>query len=137
MLKEPEMSLFIQVAVWGAMLAYLWQRLAYMHRRNHATWESLASQLHFFSAADGHLPSTRAEVLLEAAENGQTSRDPHSLWMHFNHARVVLEMADFADRNSAPGPNFVDPILLASVRLDAMQIRLSALVGLAKCAFPK
>jgi len=132
------MALLVQVAVCGVLLAYLWQCRAYLHRRNHTTWESLASQLHFSSAADGHQSSTRAEALLEAAaEDGQTSRDPHSLWMHFNHARVVLEMADFAERNSTPGPTFIDPVLLAAVRRDAMQIRISALAGLAKCVLPK
>jgi hypothetical protein len=136
--KEPEMAVLVQVAVCGALLAYLWQCRAYMHRRNRATWESLVSQLHFFSATDDHLPSTKAEALLEAAaENGQTSCDPRSLWMHFNHARVVLETADFAERNGVPGLNFIDPALLASVRRDAMQIRISALAGLAKCALPK
>jgi hypothetical protein len=132
------MALLVQVAVCGALLAYLVQCRAYMGRRNRATWESLAGQLHSFSAAGGRLPSTRAEALLESAEESrQTSRDPRSLWMHFNHARVVLEMADFAERNSAPGPDFIDPVLLASVRGDAMQIRISALAGLAKCALPK
>ncbi len=132
------MALLVQVAVCGAILAYLGQWRAYMNRRNRATWESLVSQLRLSSAADGHLPSTRAEVLLESAtESGLTSRDPRSLWMHFNHARVVLEMADFAERNCTLGPNFIDPVLLASVRRDAMQIRIAALAGLTKRTLPK
>ena len=132
------MALLVQVVVCGALLAYLVQCRAYMHRRNRATWESLAGQLHSFSAAGGPIPSTSAEALLEAAEESrQTSHDPHNLWMLFNRARVMLEMADFAERNDAPGPNLIDPILLASVRRDAMQIRISALAGLAKWTLPK
>jgi len=132
------MAVLVQVAVCGALLAYLWQCRAYMHRRNRTIWESLASKLRSFSAAGGHLPSTKAETLPESVkESRQTSRDYRSLWMHFNRARVVLEMADFAERNSAPGPDFIDPVLLASVRSDAMQIRISTLAGLAKCALPK
>ena len=132
------MALLVQVAVCGALLAYLVQCRAYMGRRNRATWESLSDQLQPFSATGGRLPSTRAEALFESAEEiRQTSRDPRSLWIHFNRARVVLEMADFAERNSTPGPDFIDPVLLARVRRNAMQIRISALAGLARCALPK
>ena len=132
------MSLFIQVAVWGAMLAYLWQRLAYMRRRNHATWESLASQLHFASAVGNDIPSIKAAALTAAMEEiGKKSRNPRILWMHFNDARVMLEMADYAERNSISGPASIDDALLASMRRDAMQIRISALIGLGKCVFPQ
>ena len=132
------MTLLVQVVVCGALLAYLLHCRAYMHRRNRATWESLADQLHSFSAAGDPIPSTSAEALLESAEESrQTSRDSRSLWMLFNRARVVLEMADFAERNSTPGPDFIDPVLLARVRRNAMQIRISALAGLARCTLPK
>ena len=132
------MALLVQVVVCGALLAYLLQCRTYMHRRNRATWDNLASKLQSFSAAGSHLPSTKAKALLESAkESRQTSHDYRSLWMHFNRARVVLEMADFAERNSAPGPDFIDSAVLASVRSDAMQIRISALTGLAKCILPK
>ena len=132
------MSLFIQVAIWGAILAYLWQRLAYMSRRNHATWESLASQLHFASAVDNSIPSTKTAVLSAATEEiGKNSRNPRILWMHFNDARVMLEMADYAERNSISGLASIDLALLASMRRDAMQIRLSALICIGKCALPR
>jgi hypothetical protein len=49
----------------------------------------------------------------------------------YENARVMLEMADYAARNS----DSVDRELLATLRSDAMQIRVCVLTALAKYAF--
>jgi hypothetical protein len=128
------MASFIQVAVWGAMLAYLWQCRAYMHRRNRADWASLAAQLSPASASGN--ASLGIDVLAASNEAIQSkSLGRRGAWMHFSNARVVLEMVDYAERNNVPGPASIDPDLLASVRGDAMQLRIAALVVLVKCVF--
>jgi hypothetical protein len=52
----------------------------------------------------------------------------------YQNARVLLEMADYAKRNVAPGSEAVDPMLLEALRSDAMQIRLLVLMALAQYA---
>jgi hypothetical protein len=49
----------------------------------------------------------------------------------YENARVMLEMADYAARHG----DSVDPKLLATLRSDAMQIRVCVLSALAKYAF--
>ena len=53
------------------------------------------------------------------------------LWALYQNAGVRSEFADYAARNGET----VDPQLLASLRSDAMQIRISVLTALAKYAF--
>ena len=129
------MTLFIQVAVWSALTAYLWQCRAYMHRRNRADWAGLAAQP--VPASTSGNASLRIDGFATANEEIQSkSLSRRGAWMHFNNARVVLEMADYAERNNAPGPVSMDPVVLASARRNAMQIRIDALVALVKCTFP-
>ena len=51
--------------------------------------------------------------------------------MIFQNARVMMQMADFADRNGEG----VDKMLLETLRSDAIQIRLLVLMALAQYAF--
>ena len=57
----------------------------------------------------------------------------NGLWAMYQNARVMLEMADFAARNS----DSVDCLLLETLRSDAMQIRVCVLMALAHYAFSK
>jgi hypothetical protein len=56
---------------------------------------------------------------------------PHGLWVMYQNARVMLEMADFAAKNC----DSVDRLLLETLRSDAMQIRVCVLMALAQYAF--
>ena len=56
---------------------------------------------------------------------------PKGLWVMFQNARVMLEMADYAAKNCKD----VDRLLLETLRSDAMQIRLCVLMALAQYAF--
>jgi hypothetical protein len=58
---------------------------------------------------------------------------PKGLWVMYQNARVMLEMADFATRNS----NSVDLVLIETLRSDAMQIRVCVLMALAQYGFSK
>ena len=56
---------------------------------------------------------------------------PKGLWTMYQNARVMLEMADYADRHS----DNVDRLLLETLRSDAMQIRVCVLMALAQYGF--
>ena len=58
-------------------------------------------------------------------------RGPHGLWARYQNAKVMLGRSDFAGRNCEN----VDRVLIATLRSDAMQIRLCVLVALAQYAF--
>jgi hypothetical protein len=61
----------------------------------------------------------------------QRMEGPKGLWVMYQNARVMMEMADFAAKNS----NNVDRLLLETLRSDAMQIRVCVLMALAQYAF--
>ena len=52
----------------------------------------------------------------------------------YQNARVLLEMADYANRNTMPGAAAIDPMVLETLRSDAMQIRLCVLMALGQYA---
>ncbi len=56
---------------------------------------------------------------------------PHGLWVMYQNAKVMLEMADYATRNCEN----VDRVLVETLRSDAMQIRVCVLMALAQYAF--
>ena len=64
-------------------------------------------------------------------EAWQRMEGPKGLWVMFQNARVMLEMADYAAKSSGG----VDRVLLETLRSDAMQIRLCVLMALAQYAF--
>jgi RES domain-containing protein len=61
----------------------------------------------------------------------QRMEGPKGLWAMYQNARVMLEMADYAAKNS----DEVDRLLLETLRSDAMQIRLCVLMALGQYAF--
>jgi hypothetical protein len=64
-------------------------------------------------------------------EKWRIVRGAQGLWTIYENASVMLEMADYAARNS----DTVDRELLANLHSDAMQIRVCVLSTLAKYAF--
>jgi hypothetical protein len=63
-------------------------------------------------------------------ETWERIQGARGLWAMYQNAGVMLEMADFAARNSSS----VDLELLATLRSDAMQIRVCVLMSLAQYA---
>jgi hypothetical protein len=99
--------LFIaQLAVCIALLGYFGQRQAYLRRRNRQTWGSLTAQLQRYSAE---------------------SKNP---WTRLQNARVVMEMADYAERNGDSNLEIIAPMQLAALRRSAIEMRLASLKAL-------
>jgi hypothetical protein len=123
----------LQIALVSAVVVYFVRWRASVRRRNNQTWDSLLAQLR---------PEWSARELNDQflwREGVNATRDdawvrmegPKGLWVMFQNARVMLEMADFAAKHDAE----VDRVLLETLRSDAMQIRVCVLMGLAQYAF--
>lgn len=104
------MPLLFQFGVVLAMLLYLGQRRLSLYRRSRASWQSLNSQLQ------------------------QWPPDLATPWVRFQRARVLMEMADYAEINGSLGSEWHDLGLVASIRKEAMQTRISALAAMLRFA---
>jgi hypothetical protein len=127
------MSLLWQMMLAGILVAYLWQCRRSMRQRNLRSWESLLDRLRCYPNAFGSDDrSTLAGQL--AAITGQLRQRPHNvsiLWAYFRCSGIAMELIDHAERNRAPRNLSIDPAQLASMRRDAIEIRISALASLA------
>ena len=98
------------------------------HRRNTRSWDSLAARVgsgmfgRIFVA--GLSQAVKANGIDEDFRAIITSR--RGLWAVYKGAGVLLEMADYVERNCRS----IDPAQLDSVRNDAMRSRVSALKAL-------
>lgn len=115
------------IAVVSAVAVYLRQWRAGVRRRNGQSWESLVARLR---------PDVSARDWKEASnatpeERWSRTGGAQGLWSLYENAGVMLELADYAARNSET----VDRELLGSLRSDAMQIRLSVITALFEYAF--
>ena len=130
--EENKMGLAVlQIGAVLLVVAYLGYLRVSMARRNKLSWESLIARLQkgwtgrqlseHFLWKEG-LSSTPEETW----ERIQGTR---GLWVMFKNAGVMLQMADYAARHGES----VDPELLRTLRSDAVQIRLSALITIAQC----
>jgi len=86
-----------------------------MHRRNHRSWEAIVARM-----------SPECRSAWTAATSAQAEA-LYSLWMKtpraaFRDAGVLMEMADYTDRNS---PNS-DPARVQFARSAALQLRLAS-----------
>lgn len=123
----------LQVAIVGAIAWFLIRWRANVRRRNTQTWDSLIAQLR----GDWNARELSEHFLwregIEASTDDAWRRmeGPKGLWIMFQNARVMIEMADYAARNNAQ----IDRVLLETLRSDAMQIRVCVLMGLAQYAF--
>src|SRR5215475_14954875 len=123
----------IQLAVIAAVVGFFVRWRAGIRRRNSQTWESLLARLRpEWSARDLSDQFLWKEGLNATPEDAWLRMEgPKGLWVMFQNARVMMEMADFAAKNSPD----IDKVLLETLRSDAMQIRVCVLMGLAQYAF--
>jgi len=123
----------VQAAVLTALIAYLHHWITRARRRNAQTWGSLMARLRpDWNSRELSDPTLWADALKATPEEKwQRIEGARGLVAMFQNAGVMLEMADYATRNS----DTVDRELLASLRSDAMQIRVSVLEALARYAF--
>ena len=126
----------LQIAIVSALLVYFGRWRGNMRRRNTQSWDSLLRQLRSdWSARDLSEQFLWKEGLTATTNDiWQRLDGPRGLWAIYQNARVLLEMADYANRNMIPGSTPIDPMILETLRSDAMQIRLCVLMALAQYA---
>src|SRR5215831_15802352 len=103
-----------------------------VRRRNSETWESLLAKLRpDWSARELSDQFLWKEGLTSTPEDTWTRMEgPRGLWVMYQNARVMLEMADYATRHCEN----IDRVLVETLRSDAMQIRVCVLMALAQYA---
>jgi hypothetical protein len=122
----------LQIAALAAVGAYLYRWGAGLRRRNARSWDSLVARLR---------PDWNARALTDCSFSGERLNFTlHEKWKRLQGAQglrsiywnagVMLEMADYAARNSES----FDRELLADLRAEAMQIRLLVLKVFAEFA---
>ena len=123
----------VQLAVISAVVGFFIRWRAGVRRRNTQSWDSLLAQLRpEWSARELSDQFLWKEGLNATPDDAwQRMEGPKGLWVMFQNARVMMEMADFAARHNGD----VDKVLLETLRSDAMQIRVCVLMGLAQYAF--
>ena len=126
----------LQIAIVGALVIYFTRWRKNMRRRNNQSWDSLLCQLRSdWSARELSEQFLWKEGLAATTDDiWQRLDGPRGLWAIYQNARVLIEMADFANRNASPGSTPIDPMVLEALRSDAMQIRVCVLMALGKFA---
>ena len=125
--------ILLQVVLFAAVVGFFLRWRAGVRRRNTQSWDSLIARLRPEWSARELSDQFLWKDELNATPNDawQRMEGPKGLWVMFQNAKVMLEMADFAARNGAD----VDKVLLETLRSDAMQIRVCVLMGLAQYGF--
>ena len=123
----------LQIAAVALVALYFGRWRAGVRRRNNQSWESLIARLRpDWSARELSDQFLWKEGLNATPEDTWTRmQGPHGLWVMYQNARVMLEMADYATRHC----DTVDRVLVETLRSDAMQIRVCVLMALAQYAF--
>jgi len=127
------MLTLFQIASVVAIALYLVRWRRGVSRRNAQTWDSLMARLRpDWSAHQLSDHFLWQEGLSATPEDAwQRMEGPKGLWVMYQNARVMLEMADYAARNSEA----VDRLLLETLRSDAMHIRVCVMMALAQYGF--
>jgi hypothetical protein len=123
----------LQIAAIAGIALYFVKWRSGIRRRNAQTWDSLLLRLRpDWSARELSDHFLWKEGLSATPEDAWQRMDgPKGLWVMFQNAKVMLEMADFATKHCKD----VDRLLLETLRSDAMQIRLCVLMALGQYAF--
>jgi hypothetical protein len=125
---------FVELGILICFAIYVERWRAGQRRRQGQAWERLVAQLqpNWYGGGlkDRSNSNADADASAKPEEIWNGVQGAEGLWSMYENAQVMMEMADFAARNSAT----VDKELIASLRRDAMQIRLSVLLALSKYA---
>src|SRR5580700_5389048 len=123
----------IQIAAILCLGVYFFRWWSGVRRRNTQTWDALLARLRpDWSArelSDHFL--WKEEINATPEDAWRRMEGPKGLWVMFQNAGVMLEMADFAAKNGSA----IDPVVVATLRSDAMQIRLCVLMALGQYGF--
>ena len=120
----------LQIAAVSFVAIYLGKVRVAAWRRNNQTWESLIARLrHDWSARNLSEHFLWKEGLnSNPNEIWERIQGARGLWAMYHNAGVMLEIADFAARNSGS----VELEVLTNLRNDAIQIRACVLKALAE-----
>ena len=123
----------LQIAAVAAIAYYLVRWRKSVKRRNSQTWDSLVACLRSdWSARELSDHFLWQEGLSATPEDAwQRMEGPKGLWVMYQNARVMLEMADFAAKHCEG----VDRLLIETLHSDAMQIRVCVLSALVQYGF--
>ena len=123
----------LQIVAVMAIALYLHRWRKSVRRRNSQTWESLLARLRpEWSARELSDQFLWKEGLSATPEDAwQRMEGPRGLWVMYQNARVMQEMADYAAKHC----DSVDRLLIETLHSDAMQIRVCVLAALAQYAF--
>jgi hypothetical protein len=127
------MILLLELSALGAVALVLARWRNGLRKRNAQSWDSLLGRLRpDWSARELSDHFLWKEGLSATPEDAwQRMKGPNGLWVMYQNARVMMEMAEYASRNSEG----VDRVLLETLRSDAMQIRLCVMMALGQYAF--
>jgi hypothetical protein len=127
------MIFLLEFSALAAVALYLARWRNGIRKRNAQSWDSLLARLRpDWSARELSDHFLWKEGLSATPEDAwQRMKGPNGLWVMYQNARVMMEMAEYASRNSES----VDRVLLETLRSDAMQIRLCVLMALGQYAF--
>ena len=122
----------LQILAITALAVALHGWRASLRRRNSRSWDSMVARLRLDCGTQrlNDESAWNGRLQLTPQEQWQLVRGAFGLWAMFENAGVMMEMADYAARNSAS----VDSELLATLRSDAMRIRVYVLAALCKYA---
>jgi hypothetical protein len=125
--------ILLQIAVFAAVAGFFVRWRAAVRRRNTQTWDSLLARLRpEWSARELSDQFLWKDGLNATPEDAwQRMEGAKGLWVMFQNAKVMMEMADFAAKHDEA----VDKVLIETLRSDAMQIRVCVLMGLAQYGF--
>jgi hypothetical protein len=126
-------SALLSIAALAATTVILARWRVQARQRSHQTWDSLVAQLQpDWSMRELRDPSVLKEKLSTSlSEKWQLLEGARGLWVMHENARVMMEMADYAARNSES----VDRKLIETLRSDAMRIRQFVMIALVQYAF--
>jgi hypothetical protein len=125
----------LQIAAIACLGVYFFRWRSGVRRRNAQSWDSLLARLRpDWSARELSDQFLWKEGLNATPQDAwQRMEGPKGLWVMYQNAQTMMEMADYAARNSET----VDRLLLETLRSDAMQIRVCVLMALAQYGFSK
>ncbi len=102
-----------------------------VRKRNQRNWDEILGRLRMDWSAQSLSEGFpwRPEMRLGPDEAWLRMQGVRGLCVMYTNAGVMLEIADYATRNSHAG-QAADPLAIAALRSDAMQIRIFAIVAL-------
>jgi hypothetical protein len=125
--------ILLPIAIIALVTLYLihWQRG--LGQRNGQSWDELVARLQPDWIANAPRVAALASLggNATAQQRWDSIQGAQGLWVMYQNAKVMMQLADFAARNSET----VDRVVLESLRSDAIHIRLCVLTALLKYAF--